>query len=51
MPDDKGPQITAVSWSFGSVAIIVVAIRLYTRLILTRKAGWDDFFIVLSLVS
>ncbi|PYH31770.1 uncharacterized protein BO87DRAFT_428414 [Aspergillus neoniger CBS 115656] len=51
MPDDKGPQITAVSWSFGSVAIIVVAIRLYTRLILTRKAGWDDFFIVLSLLS
>ncbi|PYH73051.1 uncharacterized protein BO88DRAFT_176241 [Aspergillus vadensis CBS 113365] len=51
MPDDKGPQITAVSWSFGSVAIIVVAIRLYTRLILTRKAGWDDFFIVLSLVG
>ncbi|GAQ42657.1 hypothetical protein AKAW_08778 [Aspergillus niger] len=51
MPDDKGPQITAVSWSFGSVAIIVVAIRLHTRLILTRKAGWDDFFIVLSLLS
>ncbi|PWY65801.1 hypothetical protein BO83DRAFT_452691 [Aspergillus eucalypticola CBS 122712] len=51
MPRDKGPQITAVSWSFGSVAIIVVAIRLYTRLILTRKAGWDDFFIVLSLLS
>ncbi|GKZ46367.1 hypothetical protein AbraIFM66951_009300 [Aspergillus brasiliensis] len=51
MPADKGPQITAVSWSFGSVSIIVVAIRLYTRLILTRKAGWDDFFIVLSLLS
>ncbi|CAK42146.1 uncharacterized protein An14g05850 [Aspergillus niger] len=51
MPADKGPQITAVSWSFGGVAIIVVTIRLYTRLILTRKAGWDDFFIVLSLVS
>ncbi|GLA42463.1 hypothetical protein AnigIFM63309_010998 [Aspergillus niger] len=51
MPVDKGPQITAVSWSFGGVAIIVVTIRLYTRLILTRKAGWDDFFIVLSLLS
>ncbi|KAI2829061.1 DNA polymerase alpha subunit B N-terminal family protein [Aspergillus niger] len=51
MPADKGPQITAVSWSFGGVAIIVVTIRLYTRLILTRKAGWDDFFIVLSLLS
>ncbi|GLA52313.1 hypothetical protein AnigIFM63604_009162 [Aspergillus niger] len=51
MPADKGPQITAVSWSFGGVAIIVVTIRLYTRLILTRKTGWDDFFIVLSLLS
>ncbi|RAK99541.1 uncharacterized protein BO80DRAFT_323005, partial [Aspergillus ibericus CBS 121593] len=51
MSADKGTQITAVSWSFGSMAIIVVGIRLYTRLLLTRKAGWDDFFILLSLLS
>ncbi|PWY94237.1 hypothetical protein BO94DRAFT_458467 [Aspergillus sclerotioniger CBS 115572] len=51
MTADKGPQITAVSWTFGGVATIVVIVRLYTRLLLTHKGGWDDVFIVLSLLS
>ncbi|PLN86958.1 hypothetical protein BDW42DRAFT_198408 [Aspergillus taichungensis] len=47
----KAVAITAVSWSFGSVAIPVVGVRLYTRTFVLRRAGWDDFFIALSLAS
>lgn len=44
-------SITAVSWVFGSLALVVVGMRLYTRLVALRRAGWDDFFIALSLLS
>ncbi|PKY00007.1 hypothetical protein P168DRAFT_337137 [Aspergillus campestris IBT 28561] len=49
--EPKAVAITAVSWSFGSVAILVVGVRLYTRVFALRRAGWDDFFIALSLAS
>ncbi|KAL3475963.1 hypothetical protein BJX99DRAFT_151052 [Aspergillus californicus] len=49
--EDQFPSITAVSWSLGSVAIIVVILRLYTRVFVTRRPGWDDFFIAFSLAS
>lgn len=44
-------SITAVSWVFGCIASGGVAMRLYTRGIVLRRAGWDDFFIALSLAS
>lgn len=47
----KAVAITAVSWSFGGVAILVVGVRLYTRIFVLRRAGWDDFFIAISLAS
>ncbi|KAL2869522.1 uncharacterized protein BJX67DRAFT_332657 [Aspergillus lucknowensis] len=51
MAGDQTASITAVSWSFGAVSLLVVGIRLYTRVIVTRRPGWDDFFIALSLAS
>ncbi|KAI9046000.1 uncharacterized protein KD926_005945 [Aspergillus affinis] len=48
---DHRKSLTGVSWAFASVSIIVVAIRVYTRALYTRRAGWDDFFIALSLIS
>ncbi|OQE47250.1 hypothetical protein PENCOP_c001G04670 [Penicillium coprophilum] len=47
----SGVSITAVSWCFGGVALGVVAVRLYTRVVALRRAGWDDTFITLSLAS
>lgn len=43
--------ISVVSWVFGGFATVTVSARLFTRTVLTRYAGWDDAFIVLSLVS
>lgn len=51
MVEDQSASITAASWTLGAVSIIVVGLRLYTRLVLTRLPGWDDFFIGLSLVT
>lgn len=51
MVEDQSASITAASWTLGPVSTIVVGLRLYTRLVLTRLPGWDDFFIGLSLVT
>ncbi|MCJ1394984.1 hypothetical protein MMC18_007865 [Xylographa bjoerkii] len=48
--DNKGPVILASIWTLTSVALITVVARLYGRFKLTRSAGWDDFFIVISMV-
>ncbi|KXG48491.1 uncharacterized protein PGRI_023610 [Penicillium griseofulvum] len=44
-------NITAVSWCFGGLALAVVSVRLYTRVVALQRAGWDDFFIAFSLAS
>ncbi|OJK01448.1 hypothetical protein ASPACDRAFT_1854822 [Aspergillus aculeatus ATCC 16872] len=51
MAIDKGTEIEAVSWIFGSIASLAVVLRLYTRIWLTQKAGWDDGFIFVSLAN
>ncbi|RAL12975.1 uncharacterized protein BO97DRAFT_413891 [Aspergillus homomorphus CBS 101889] len=38
----KRTEIEAVSRAFGSLTITVGVLRLYTRIRLTDKAGWDD---------
>ncbi|KUM61537.1 hypothetical protein ACN42_g5580 [Penicillium freii] len=48
---ERGVNITAVSWCLGGVALAVVGVRLYTRVVALRRAGWDDFFIALSLAN
>ncbi|KAF7518290.1 hypothetical protein PCG10_000530 [Penicillium crustosum] len=49
--NEHGVNITAVSWCLGGVALAVVGVRLYTRVVALRRAGWDDFFIALSLAN
>ncbi|KAJ5172092.1 hypothetical protein N7492_004685 [Penicillium capsulatum] len=44
-------SITAVSWVLGTVTLVVVSMRLFSRLVARGRAGWDDVFITLSLVS
>ncbi|RDW74244.1 uncharacterized protein DSM5745_06906 [Aspergillus mulundensis] len=51
MVQDQSLSIVAVSWTLGSLCIVIVGVRLYTRTFVTRQLGWDDFFIALSLLS
>lgn len=50
MVQDQSLSITTVSWTLGSLCLVIIAVRLYTRALVTRQLGWDDFFIALSLV-
>ncbi|KAL2847754.1 hypothetical protein BJY01DRAFT_262874 [Aspergillus pseudoustus] len=51
MVPDRSPSNTAVSWVFGGLSVPMVAVRLYTRIFVTRQRGWDDFWIVVSLAT
>ena len=46
-----GPKINAVNWTFTSVAAVAVGARMYGRLKVTHNFGWDDFWIVVSIMS
>ena len=45
-----GPVFLGVDWAIFSLSTIVVALRLYTRLCITRNFGWDDAAIALTQV-
>ncbi|KAI4862351.1 hypothetical protein F4820DRAFT_463672 [Hypoxylon rubiginosum] len=41
--------LEAVTWLLTTVAVIVVGLRFYTRAIIVRRVGWDDWMMLLSL--
>lgn len=43
-------DILIVSWIFCAFAVISVTARIFSRVVLTQNTGWDDVFIVISLV-
>ena len=43
-------ELIGVCVGFLVVSFIIVILRLYTRLVLTKPPRWDDLFIVLALV-
>jgi dolichyl-phosphate-mannose--protein O-mannosyl transferase len=52
-PDDlgRGPMIIGLTWSFTGLAVIAVLLRLYIRKKVTHITGWDDWFMLASVVS
>ncbi|KAI6785266.1 uncharacterized protein J7T54_006908 [Emericellopsis cladophorae] len=46
----RGPTLNAVLWTETVVATMFVFARCYTRLFILHSAGWDDFFLVLTLL-
>ena len=48
--EDMGPTCNAIVISFTIIAFISVSLRFYTRAILVRNVGWDDYCILLSMV-
>ena len=49
-PETEGNRLTITTIVLGVIAILVVAARLYARIVLLGNPGWDDFLIVLALV-
>ena len=46
-----GPVFLGVDWALFSLSTIMVLLRLYTRLWITRNFGWDDATIALTQAS
>jgi len=44
------PTIEGVIWTLASLAIVIVLLRLYTRVKIVQKLGWDDGFMFLAIV-
>ena len=49
-PETRGPALTVVNIVFIILVFLVVGLRYYTRLKITRSFGQDDVVIGLSLV-
>lgn len=50
LADTRGPIIRSVTWLSVIVPIILVSLRVYTRLFLRKVFGLDDWVIVFALV-
>jgi hypothetical protein len=46
-----GPAINAVTFILLAIAIVLVLLRFYVRIMISRNLGWDDGIILFTLVS
>ncbi|KAE8155090.1 hypothetical protein BDV25DRAFT_37723 [Aspergillus avenaceus] len=46
--DDQGPTILAVCWILVIFPALIVALRLYCKVLLNRRFGWDDLVICVA---
>jgi hypothetical protein len=47
---NRGPQIFAVNVCFGVTAVLIVLLRIYTRALIVKAFGLDDWLIILATV-
>jgi hypothetical protein len=47
----RGQQAVVISATFTALALVVVSLRLYTRLFLVRSPGVEDYGVSLAMVS
>lgn len=45
-PEERGPALLIVELTFLPLALICLGLRLYVRLAIVRKTGWDDWLMV-----
>lgn len=50
LTESRQSEILIVAWVTTSAALITVAIKIFTRLRVVKVIGWDDFFVVFSMV-
>ena len=49
--DNRTPLLMSVQAGMASGATVAVALRFYTRIRITRSVRWDDWFMLLAVVS
>ena len=48
---NRNTELTGLSWTLASLALVFVTLRIYSRVFITRNMWWDDWAIILTLVS
>ena len=48
---DNGLTVVVLAWTLLTVSILVVTLRIYTRITRIRKVGADDYLMIYSVVS
>jgi hypothetical protein len=51
MAETRGPIISGVTWLAVVLPLVVVSLRLYTRAVLRKVFGVDDYLICVAMVS
>lgn len=49
--ENNGPQIKAVVGFLMGFGMLVVLLRVYVRIFMTKTMGWDDYIMVVAQVS
>lgn len=50
LAESRQSEVLIVAWVMTGAALLTVVIKLFTRLRVVKYIGWDDFFIVFSMV-
>lgn len=50
LKEDRQKEIVIVVWATTAAALVTVTAKIFTRLRIVHVIGWDDFFIVFSMV-
>jgi hypothetical protein len=51
LAENRGPELLIIIWIFTVLTILVVGLKLFTRVNILHAFGFDDFFIIISTVS
>jgi hypothetical protein len=51
MAESRQTEVLCVAWIMTGAAIFTVGVKLFARAKIVRVVGWDDFFIIFSMVS
>lgn len=51
LEQSRQSEILVVAWVMTGTAIFMVCLKLFARATIVHVVGWDDFFIILSVVT
>ena len=51
LDESRAPSVQGVMWTMAIVPLVIVMMRLYVRVAIRRVFGWDDFIIIIAIVS
>jgi hypothetical protein len=47
----KGPTMVWAMWMLWVITVIFLGLRVYTRLVIVRSVGWDDYLLSIGSVG